>query len=139
VSAALRLALEIDPPHAASLTLTGNATAPLEPGVAAPLDLTLGNPSKSAIVVTGLAVELHQLAALHATATRPCSAADFAVRQFSGSYPLTVPASSTRKLSELGIAPQNWPQITLLDLPHDQDGCQGATVTLSYAGTARTR
>jgi hypothetical protein len=47
-----------------------------------------------------------------------------------------VPASSTRTLAELGVPAAQWPQISIIDLPTNQDGCRTASVTLAYAGTA---
>ncbi|UUL77431.1 hypothetical protein NG819_08200 [Pseudarthrobacter sp. Fe7] len=57
----------------------------------------------------------------------PCSAADFAVTQYSGPYPLAVPAGSS-SLSGLGVAQQAWPRVGMLDSSANQDGCKGATI-----------
>ena len=58
------------------------------------------------------------------------------MQQYSGTFPLTVPASSTRSLAQLGVQPAFWPQVSIINRPTDQDGCQGATVTLAYSGSA---
>ena len=49
---------------------------------------------------------------------------------------LTVPARSTKSLSDLGIPQAQWPVLTMPDLPTNQDACEGATFTLLYLGTA---
>jgi hypothetical protein len=50
---------------------------------------------------------------------------------------VTVPANATNlSLSDLGVPQANWPTITMPDPPANQDGCQGAKVTITYSGTA---
>lgn len=134
----LTLGLVVVPPQAAPFTISGKF-APLWPGVSAPVDLALTNPSSQPITVSSLKVALVRISAPHATGALPCSAADFGVRQFSGSYPLTVPARATVHLSALGVSAALQPQVTMLDRPVDQDGCEGATLTLSYSGTASSK
>jgi hypothetical protein len=84
--------------------------------------------------VTGLTVKATTLFAPNSSAALPCTLQDFSMQQFSGSYPFQLPASSVRTLSSLGVATAQRPQVTLLNLPIDQDGCQGASVTLGYTG-----
>lgn len=117
--------------------IAGDVTAPLEPGVSQPLDLRITNPSPTPLIVDRLDVAVQAVNAPRASTALPCTPADFAVQQFSGSLPFTVPASSTRTLSELGVPPASRPHVALLDLPTDQDGCQGATLTLAYQAAAR--
>jgi hypothetical protein len=116
--------------------IAGNAAAPLEPGVPEGIDLLISNPSSKALVVTGLTAAVQSVSAPNATASLPCTLSDFSTQQYSGPFPLAVPASSTRTLSQLGVAPEQWPQVSIIDRPTDQDGCQGATVTLAYSGVA---
>jgi hypothetical protein len=71
-----------------------------------------------------------------ATGALPCTAGDFTVVQFAGAYPLRVGPQATVHLSDLGVAAARGPQLRMLDRPVNQDGCQGATVTLSYSGAA---
>jgi hypothetical protein len=108
----------------------------LLPGQLQPLNLSLTNPNSTALSVAGLTVSVQSVSAPHATATLPCVVEDFSVTQFSGTYPLAVPASATRSLSDLGVPSSQWPQVSIIDRPSDQDGCKGATVTLGYSGTA---
>lgn len=120
-----------------AFSLSGDITAPLEPGVLQPLDLRITNPNPAPLIVARVDVLVQAVAAPEASATLPCSAGDFGVQQFSGSLPLTIPASSTRSLAQLGVPTAGWPQVALLDLPTNQDGCQGARLTLAYQATAR--
>lgn len=122
----------------AAYSISGNAAGPLAPGLTQPLDLKITNPNSTPLTVANLSVAIRAIQAPHATPTLPCSAADFAVQQYSGPLPLVVPASSTSTLAGLGLSPVGRPQIMLLDRPSDQDGCQGASVTLSYTAIATT-
>lgn len=118
-------------------SLAGDITAPLEPGVPEPLDLRITNPNSAPLILTRADVAVQAVNAPRASVALPCSPGNFGVQQLAGYLPLTIPASSTRSLSELGIPPAGWPQISLLDLPTNQDGCQGALFTLAYQGAAR--
>jgi hypothetical protein len=115
-------------------SVTGNLTG-LEPGQPRPLNLSLSNPNSTSLSVASLNVSIRSVTAPFATTALPCTPADFLVTQFSGSYPVAVPASTTRSLADLGIPSAQWPQVSIVDRPNDQDGCKGATVTLSYGGT----
>jgi hypothetical protein len=117
-------------------SLSGNAAAPLEPGVPEGIDLQISNPNTLPLVVAGLSASVRSVSAPNATPSLPCTLSDFSMQQYSGPLPLTVPASSTRTLAQLGVPPGQWPQVSIIDRPTDQDGCQGATVTLAYSGAA---
>lgn len=130
-----------------SLKLTIRSAAPasfsvrgrfgeLWPGSSQPVNVAMTNPNPRPISITSLAVKLHAIDAPRATSTLPCSAADFSITQLAGPYPLRVPAHATRQLPGLGVAQAAQPRITMLNRPVNQDGCQGATITLSYTGTA---
>jgi hypothetical protein len=136
--AALPVSLNVDPPRPASFTIAGDAIAALWPGIPVPVDLALANPNRSSISVTGLAVVVKSLTAPRATVHSPCSLEDFAVQQFTGSYPITVPGRTSQSLDLAGVARPLWPQVEIVNRAVDQDGCQGATITLSYTGRART-
>jgi len=119
-------------------TLSGNVPGTLSPGTSAGLDLQISNP-------TGKSLSLTNLSAAIAGVTRsadavaknlPCSAADFAVTQYSGPYPLAVPNGSS-SLSGLGVAQRAWPQVGMLDSSTNQDGCKGATLQLTYSGSGQ--
>ncbi len=131
----LTMGLTVTVPESAPFDIAGNFGV-LWPGTSQSVNLAVTNDSSQAISVRSLVVAIKTVTAPRATGALPCSAADFAVRQFAGSYPLKIPAYATRRLSGLGVAPTESPQLLMLDRPVNQDGCQGATVTLSYSGTA---
>jgi hypothetical protein len=116
--------------------VSGNVVDPLWPGMPRAIDLTISNPNPLPLSLTGLTVSITSITAPRATAVLPCSSSDFTVQQYSGAYPVVVPASSTASLQELGIPSSAWPQLAIIDLPTDQDGCQGASLTLAYSGQA---
>jgi hypothetical protein len=131
----LTLGLTIIRPKSPSFAISGRF-GPLWPGTSQSVDLALTNPNSRAIEISRLTVSVQKVIAPRASAALPCSAADFSVSQYSGAYPLDVPAHASVHLSDLGVAAAHGPQLQMLDRPVNQDGCQGATVTLAYSGTA---
>ena len=131
----LTVILTIAKPEPASLTIAGSFGS-LWPGSSRALDLALSNPNGQAVSVGRLTVVVKQVTAPHATTALPCSPTDFSTIQFAGPYPLIVPAHATVHLSDLQVPAAHRPRVTMLDRPVNQDGCQGATVTLSYNGSA---
>jgi hypothetical protein len=119
-----------------AFTLDGEVSAPLEPGIPQPVDIAITNPNSMPLSVSELTVTVTSVNAPHTTGALSCTLADFASQPFSGPGPVVVPPSSTRTLQELGIPVVEWPQLELIDLPRDQNGCQGASLTLAYAGRA---
>ncbi len=109
-------------PRTLRFGVEGTAQGLLAPGASQPVDLTLENPHSSALIISRLAVGIAAIHAPDETASRPCTAADFEVAQFSGAYGFAVPASSRRSLSELGIPRAQWPRITMSNRPVNQDG-----------------
>jgi hypothetical protein len=118
-------------------SLTGDVRAPLEPGLAEPIDVLITNPNSVALTVNSLTVAVQAISAPRATSTLPCTQADFTVQPYSGQIPLTVPAGGSESLSQLSVPTNQWPEISLADLPTDQDGCQGASLSLAYSADAR--
>jgi hypothetical protein len=125
--------LSIQPP---SFTIAGSVDGPLEPGTPRPLNLQITNPNPRPLIVSGLSTSIRTVNAPAATAALPCTLSGFSAQQFSGRLPLTVPASSTRTLAQLGVPAAQWPQISIVNLPTNQDGCKGASLALAYAGAA---
>ncbi len=117
-------------------SITGNPTAPLQPGVPEGINLQISNPNTVPIVISGLTASVRSIGAPEATPSLPCTLSDFSMQQYSGPLPLTVPASSTMSLAQLGALSAEWPQVSIINRPTDQDGCQGATVTLAYSAGA---
>ncbi len=120
-------------------TISGNLSGALAPGVSRPLDLTLTNPNKKPISVSNLTVTVPSVTrtSYAISHNQPCGPADYKVTQYGGTYPLTVPGSTSASLSGLGIPASAWPQVKMLDTPTNQDGCKGATITLAYAGAGQ--
>jgi hypothetical protein len=119
-----------------AFTISGNVGGLLAPGVSRPVDLSLTNPNKKQLSVTNVTVTVHAVTRA-ASAVGPCSTADYAVTQYSGPYPLTVPGSGTASLSTLGVASSALPKVTMLNTATNQDGCKGATLALAYSGSGQ--
>jgi hypothetical protein len=133
VSDSKTVKLVIEPPPI-PFTISGpiGQTTLLAPGVTIPLNLRITNPNKKPLSVSSLAV------AVGTTSDESvCSGVDnYAAQQFSGAYAaLTVPADSSRTLEQLGIPPADWPQLTMRNLPTNQDGCKDKRVGLTFTGT----
>lgn len=104
----------------------------LAPDVSLPLDLVLTNPNPVPINVSALTVTVGGTSNEAA-----CSGLqNYEAVQFSGAYPLVLPANSSRSLEDLGVPQGQWPKVRMKNLPVNQDGCKGVTVNLQYSGTA---
>lgn len=116
------------------LGISGGQVAGLAPGVGnQPLDLALSNPANRAISVTNLSVVVTGTSAGNA-----CGPENFEVTQYSGPYPLPLPAGGTDvSLSSLRIPAAQQPQLMMLNLPVNQDACKSVTVDLAYSGSAQ--
>lgn len=111
--------------------ISGNLTGSLAPGSSAgQLNLSLSNPNNQAISIGNLTVSV-----VGTSAGKACDATNFGVVQYSGAYPLNLGALQTITLTQLGVATKALPQVRMIDLPSNQDGCKHVTVNLSYAGT----
>jgi hypothetical protein len=126
------------PQHAndANFTIAGSLSSTLEPGFAVPLNLELTNPGATGIAIAGLRVRVSSISAPLASASYPCTSDDFSVAQFSGAYGFTIPASSSRSLSELGFQETQLPQVAMPNRPVNQNGCKGASLQFEFTGTA---
>jgi hypothetical protein len=120
----------------ANFLIGGDLSGFLIPGLTEPIDLALTNPGSAEISITELLVSIESIAAPQADQTHPCTLDDFSVTQFSGAYGFTVGPSETSTLSALGFPEEQMPQVTMLDRPLNQNGCKGASLGFSYAGTA---
>lgn len=115
-------------------TISGSPSATLTPGgTPQPIDLSITNPFPFAIKVLSIGITVD------ASTSRPgCNGpANLAVtRPFSGTA--TIPANSTKKLSELAptVTADQWPLVQMIDATFDQNACKGASFTLTYTGTA---
>lgn len=128
--------LTVVSPSSRRFTIGGSASRLLVPGGAAGIDLRLSNPNGVPLRIERLVVRIDGVRAPQADASHPCTVADFAVAQFSGSYRFMLPGSRARRLSELGFPTEQWPTVSMLDRPVNQDGCERALLMLSYSGIA---
>lgn len=110
--------------------VTGDpGTGVLAPGASIPLDLRVTNPNRQRLEISRLEVTVVS------TSKPGCRASNFAIVQYAGHYPLSVPAGVSRSLAELAVPAGQWPQLRMLDLPSNQDACKGVTLNLRYLGT----
>jgi hypothetical protein len=118
-------------------TISGNLSGQLAPGVSQPLNLMLTNPNNQAIAISNLTVTVQSVTRAASAGTRPCGVSDYAVTQYSGPYPLSVPANGSASLSSVGVAAELRPQVKMIDTATNQDGCKGATLNLAYSGSGQ--
>jgi hypothetical protein len=118
-----------------AFTISGNVPGLLAPGVGQALNLTLTNSNPTALAVTNLTVTIQSVT--KASSVGSCSTADYAVTQYSGPYPLSVPKNGSASLASLNVPQSQWPQVRMLDTASNQDGCKGATLTLAYSGSGQ--
>ena len=118
-------------------SLAGDVDGALYPGAPArPVLLSVANPNNQPIKITNLGVTVAAVTR-NGAAISGCSATDFAIRQYAGSYPLTVPANSpAAKLTSLGVPTSALPTVTFVNAARSQDACRGVTIQLAYTGSA---
>ncbi|HEV7205815.1 MAG TPA: hypothetical protein VGN18_14490 [Jatrophihabitans sp.] len=132
-SASITVHLAVSAGSEGAFTITGSPDRRLAPGVTGLIDVSVTNPNAQTLQLSALTVVL-------AAASDPgCTLDNFRVTQFSGPYPLTIPARSTRTLSQLGLPRTAWPTLTLLDLPVNQNACKNNSLALSYSGVGGNR
>jgi len=130
-------------PPAVPYTIAGSITTPLYPGGApSPINLSFLNPNPGnggsgaiGVQVSSLTATVSAVSAPSATSELPCTVSDFAVTQFSGTYPFVIPQGKS-SLRSLGFAQGTWPAVRLVDRPVNQNGCRGATLTIAYSGAS---
>jgi|SRR5471030_915776 len=121
-----------------SFTLSGDLAQIIKPGVFVPLDLNISNANKSPLTISGLIVTVSAVDAPNATVDLPCTAADFDVTQIDKTFTVLVDGHSEPSLSDLGLPSTAWPQVGMpVDESTNQDGCKGASLSLSYTATGR--
>jgi hypothetical protein len=112
-----------------SPSVSGDLTSLLYPGVSQVLDLVFTNPNPVPVTVAANGVRIDI-----STNRGGCPAANFRVNRGLTST-VTIPANSTKSLSQLGVPTADWPVIAMLDTHSNQDACEGATLTLAYSLT----
>jgi hypothetical protein len=113
----------------------GDTTQAMSPGVTVSIDVMMTNPNDRAMAVSGLVITVDRVAAPRADRLHPCSVDDFTVEQPEVDLRATVPANTFRSLSSLGVDPERWPRVGMVNRSVNQDGCKGASVTLAYSGS----
>jgi hypothetical protein len=113
---------------------SGDLGAPLSPGATVPLNLSISNPNDESLSLNGLSVSITGISRTQAAvaAELPCTPGDYAISNYGGPYPLTIPMGHS-SLQSLEIPPALWPKIAMLDTTLNQDGCKGATLQLAYS------
>jgi hypothetical protein len=119
-------------------SLAGELRQPLIPGTGQRLDLVLTNPYNFDLLVGAIEIRIGPATSADGRPNPGCSTeepeADLGVTQpFAGS--VVVPALSTQSLSQLGVAVERWPVLTLHNRPVNQDACQGAVFPLAIRAT----
>jgi hypothetical protein len=115
-------------------TITGSLDGTLLPGTGGGVDVTLHNPNSVPITVSGVVASVSSVTAPNATASLPCTDADFSPVAMLGT--VVVPAGATETLSQLGMTAANFPQLNMINSSTSQDGCSGASLGLTWTGTA---
>jgi uncharacterized membrane protein len=116
-----------------TFAITGSPDRRLAPGVTGAIDVSITNSNSQTMQVTSLTVTLT------GTSNPACTLDNFRVTQFTGTYPLSVPARSARTLSQLGVPRSAWPALTLLDRPVNQNACKNNSLALQYSGVGTNR
>jgi hypothetical protein len=119
-----------------SYAISGTLSQQLRPGDMYPLDLTLTNLGSAAMTVVDLHVAISHVTAPNATPSQPCSVNDFAAAQVANGFSVALGSFESTSLSARGISSSQWPQISMLNTAANQDGCKGATLTLSFSGAS---
>jgi hypothetical protein len=134
-----RLGVHAPTNGASSFSITGLVRRPIAPGVSARVNVVLVNHSAVALNASRLALSIRAVKAPRADATHPCSTSDFMVQQAPTLLRFPVPAGGRTSLRRLGVPIASWPRVAMLDLPHNQDGCQGAILTIDYSAAGGGR
>ena len=113
----------------ANFTMSGATNGLLEPGTSQGIDVSITNPNPSPITVSSVTVTMTTDAGSCPVAT------NFAIVHGLITN-ATIPANSTKSLSELGMAKANWPTVSMLETNANQDGCKGAKLTFAFTGVA---
>ena len=116
-----------------SVEIGGTTTKPLRPGGSSRINLGFDNVGSTAVGLRHVRVTITGVRAQQADTDHPCTAADFRVRPMRAGT-ILLPGDGTTTLAELATPRWQWPRITMLNRPVNQDGCKGAVLTLDYLG-----
>jgi hypothetical protein len=116
-----------------SFTVTGNTSAPLAPGLARPLAVTVSNPNNTQIFLTSLSVGV-AAGSTKAGCDGPTNL-QLTQSNLSSTNTLTVPANGQASLPS---GPISAPSVLMKDLSSNQDACKNASFTFTYTGSAHS-
>lgn len=118
--------------------IVGDLTQALYPGATVPLNLTFTNPysSSKGINVTAVTVTVQHGTVKGGQPNPACDGPANVTVTNGTAWPLNLPRNATTSLSQLNVPQAKWPQVTMLDLPSNQDACKATTFKFSYTGTA---
>lgn len=120
------------------IQITGTLQRPLSPGVGSPVAIRINNPNPKVVSMQRVRVKIASISAPHADAAHRCTRVDFEIHQMPR-LALHVPAGRVTDLAGLGLPVSSWPTLAMRDLPSNQDGCKGATVTLRFRAARLNR
>jgi hypothetical protein len=115
-----------------SFTISGEVRRLISPGELVPIDLRLDNAGAIDLAIDHVTVAMVGIDAPRANVDHSCNAADFEVRQLSAGVVLRIAGNSAENLSGMDLPEENWPAVSMVDRPVNQDGCKGASLTLRY-------
>jgi hypothetical protein len=134
-----------------AFAISGSLRGSLRPGRSQWVDLALDNRTRAALWITDLRVGLDVDSDHRAAGCSP--ERDFSIEQLpANAFPIVLPArrpfgpgwpasllwSATQRWSLGALGVTGLPAIAMQDLPQtNQDACKGATLRLSFTGTAR--
>lgn len=113
----------------------GEVNRQLIPGRLVRMNLRLTNTMNLDLAITRLVVRITKVT--KGGRTSACEPENFVLRGATFVTALPLDARTNGSLRELGMHRTRWPKIGLLDLPVNQDECQGVRLTLSFVGSAR--
>jgi hypothetical protein len=99
--------------------------------MSAPIAVRINNPNPKTVAMQRVRVKIASISAPHADAAHRCTRTDFEIHQMPR-LALHVPARRVSDLGGLGLPVTSWPTLAMRNLPFNQDGCKGATVTLRF-------
>jgi hypothetical protein len=118
--------------------ITGTVQGLLSPGVSSPIGLSFTNPNRHKVSMRRVKVTITGVLAPRADAAHPCTTADFEIWQMPRRQ-LRIPKRRTVDLVALGVPTSSWPNLTMRNLPVNQDGCKGAQLSLRFRAHALRR
>jgi hypothetical protein len=120
------------------LSISGNVDSPLYPGAApVAIDTSLRNPYSYSLSVSRITLRVRAVRAPQSRQGFTCTTADFTTSNYAGKSFTAPPGVSA--LSRDHVPRAQWPAISMVDRPVNQDGCKGATLQLAYQGAAIRR